>query len=369
LGFESQLIERCHELSTRIKLDRYVYEDIYPAFKASTDEKAITADLNHAFLNYLAQGNLVLAGPDPVAVADIGCGPCDTLIKYLKDVRFAPGFIVRATDYLTEYADIERGEALQTLAAAQVQGTIKLASYSVQAGDAFSGNLLGLLSRPEDRAKMQNAFSIVYASHVLYHADSPPKVPRLIADVASNLLSGEGVSILFHIANTPGTFQDFRARFGSEAGGTANSDTGAVTIDDPPAQIQAACAANSLPLWTSEFVASLRFGSLADDEWRAFKDLGTYDALAEANPAAYEDLKRLYFIVQRAPAEFAADRSATGLHTFVDEIRRVIEANHGVLPSAERMQVFIRTDSAPLLRELIPEAIAASMGSSATQTS
>jgi hypothetical protein len=177
LGFESQLIERCHELSTQIKLDRYVYEDIYPAFKASTDEKAITANLNHAFLNYLAQRNLVLAGPDPVAVADIGCGPCDTLIKYLKGVSFAPGFIVRATDYLPEYADIEQGEALQTLAAAQAQGTIKLASYSVQAGDAFSGNLLSLLSRPEDRAKMQNAFRIVYASHVLYHADSPSNSP------------------------------------------------------------------------------------------------------------------------------------------------------------------------------------------------
>jgi hypothetical protein len=229
--------------------------------------------------------------------------------------------------------------------------------------------LLGLLSRPEDRAKMQNAFRIVYASHVLYHADSPSKVPHLIADVASNLLSGEGVCILFHIANMAGTFQDFRARFGSEAGGTANSDTGSVTIDDPPAQIQAACAAKSLPLWTSEFVARLRFGFLADDEWRAFKDPRTYDALAEANPAAYEDLKRLYFIVQRAPAEFAADHSAAGLHTFVDEIRRVIEANHGVLPLAERMQVFIRADSAPLLRELIPEAIAASMGSSATQMS
>ena len=203
---------------------------------------------------------------------------CDTLIKYLKDVRFAPGFIVRATDYLPEYADIERGEALQTLAAAQVHGTIKLASFSVQAGNAFSGNLLGLLSGPQDGAKMRNAFRIVYASHVLYHANSPSEVPRLIADVATNILSPNGVCILFHIANTPGTFQDFRARFGSEAGGDANSDTGAVTIDDPPAQIRAACAANTLPLRTGEFVTGLSFGSLADDEWRTFTDPRTYDA-------------------------------------------------------------------------------------------
>jgi len=185
-----------------------VYEDIYPAFKASTDEKEITANLSHAFLNNLAQRNLVLAGPDPVAVADIGCGPCDTLIKYLKGARFAPGFIVRATDYLPEYADIERGEALQTLATAQAQGTVKLASFSVQAGNAFGGDLLGLLSRPQDRAKLQNAFRIVYASHVLYHAESPSEVPRLIGDVATNVLSRDGVCILFHIAH-PGLFRIF----------------------------------------------------------------------------------------------------------------------------------------------------------------
>jgi hypothetical protein len=355
-------------MSTRITLDRYVYEDIYPAFKAATDEKEITADISRGFLNYLGERNLVLTGPGPAAVADIGCGPCDTLIKYLQGVRFPPGFIVRATDFLPEYADSERGEALRVLAEAQVQGAIKLASFSVRAGDAFGGNLLSLLSGPQDGAKMRNAFRVIYASHVLYHAESPSEVPRMIADVAGDILSRDGVCILFHIANTPGTFQDFRARFGSEAGSTANSDTGAVTIDDPPAQIRAACAANGLPLCASEFVTRLRFGSLADDEWRAFKDPRIYDALADANPAAFEDLKRLYFIVQRAPSEFAADRSATGLHTFIDEVRQVIEANQGVLPLTERMQVFTRADAAQNLRKAIPEALA-SIGSGATKIS
>src|SRR5229473_3016013 len=77
-------------MSSRIKLDRYVYEDIYPAFKAATDEKQITANINRTFLNYLAKRNLILTGDSPVAVADIGCGPCDTLIKYLTGVVFGP---------------------------------------------------------------------------------------------------------------------------------------------------------------------------------------------------------------------------------------------------------------------------------------
>lgn len=347
-------------MTARIALDRYVYEDIYPAFKATTDEKQITADISRTFLNYLAQRNLVLTGANPAAVADIGCGPCDTIIKYLTGVRFTPGFIVRATDFLPEYADAESGEGLQTLAAAQKKGTIKLAGFSLRAGDAFAGKLADLLSAAQDGANLRSEFRIVFASHMMYHADGLPGVQRLIADVADNLLARDGISITFHIANTPGTFQDFRARFGSEAGRGSHSDTGAVTIDDPPAQIEKVCAAMRLPLHQMEFTTKVRFGSLSDDEWRAFKDPRAYDALAESAPSAYEDLKRLYFIVQRAPLEFADDHSATGLTTFIDEMRELLRANHGALVLAERMQVFIRADASSALGETIPGALAAS---------
>jgi hypothetical protein len=346
-------------MTARLTLDRYVYEDIYPAFKEATDEKQITAKLSRDFLNYLAQRNLILTGNTPAAVADIGCGPCDTLIMYLSGVLFEPGFTVRATDYLAEYADAERGEALQTLRAAQAANSIKLAGFSARAGDAFDGKLLDLLSGPQDGARMRRAFSLVYASHVMYHAETSSEVERILADVADNLLSSNGICILFHIANRPGTFQDFRARFGSQAGAASDSDTGAVTIDDPPAQISAACARLQLPLYQMEFVTTQRFDSQRDDEWQAFKNPQTYDALADSNQAAYEDLKRLYFIVQRTPLEFAADRSATGLNVFIDEARRVIEANHGILPATEGMQVFSRADAAPILGKSITEALAA----------
>jgi hypothetical protein len=348
-------------LTSRITLDRYVYEDIYPAFKAATDEKEITANINRTFLNYLAERKLVLTGDSPAAVADIGCGPCDTLIKYLTGVLFPPGFILRATDYIPQYADAERGEALQTLAAAQANNTIKVVGFAVRAGNAFGGNLIELLSGPHDGATMRNAFRIVFASHVMYHAEGSPDVRRLVADVASNLMSREGVSILYHIANRPGTFQEFRARFGSQAGAVSDSDTGAVTIDDPPAQIAAECAALRLPLYETEFITRLNFGVLRDEEWRAFKDPRTYDALAASNPGAYEDLKRLYFVIQRAPLEFAGDHSPTGLTTFIDEIRAVIESNRAMLPATERLQVFCRGDAPPRLGEVIPDALAASI--------
>jgi hypothetical protein len=350
-------------LASRITLDRYVYEDIYPAFKAATDEKELTANLNRRFLNYLAERNMVLTGGSPISVADIGCGPCDTIVKYLTGVKFAPGFIVRATDYISEYADSRRGEALKTLAAAQAHNTIKLAAFSARAGDAFGGRLIDLLSDPESGATTRRAFGVVFASHVMYHAESASDVVRIVVDVVDNVLAPGGVCILYHLAKTRGTFQEFRARFGSQAGAAADSDTGAVTIDDPPEQIRSACGELGLPLYQAEFIATVRFGNVGDSEWQAFKDPRTYDQLADSNPEAYEDLKRLYFVVQRAPLEFEADRSPTGLNAFIDEIRPVIEANRYVLPAAERIQVFLAADSSPALRTAIPEALAASMAS------
>jgi hypothetical protein len=342
-----------------IALDRYVYEDIYPAFKAATDEKEKTARINQTFLNFLAARNLVLTGREPLMTADIGSGPCDTLIKYLTGVHFPGGFSVRATDFIPEYTDSARGTALGNLLAAQTSSTLNLAGFSVKAGNAFGGNLLVLLSSPDDRIEPRHAFKLVFVSHLLYHAEAASDVDTLIADVAGNLLASDGIVILYHAANTAETFQEFRAGFGSNAGGRSTSDTGAVAIDDPPAEIARACRRLGLPLYDLPFTTDLRFGPLGYDEWTSFKAPSTYDALAKHNPAAYEDLKKLYFVVQRAPLEFASDRSTTGLLRFMDEIRPVIEANRGVLPMAERMQVFCRRDVPARLSEAIADALAA----------
>jgi len=344
---------------TPIALDRYVYEDIYPAFKAATDEKEKTSRINQSFLNHLATENLVLTAGQPILTADIGSGPCDTLIKYLSGVAGAAGFDVRATDYLAEYADPRHGKAWRNLAAAQAEGRLNLARFSVRAGDSFGGNLLDLVSDAENRPASAHAFRLVFASHVMYHAESLADVTRCIGDIAANLLDyHQGVAILYHIANTTGTFQEFRARYGSRSDRAPNSDTGAVTIDDPPARIAAACREFGLPLYELRFESGVRFGSLSSKEWRIFHDPLAYDHLAQENPTAYEDLKKLYFIVQRAPLEFADDRSETGLASFIARISRVIEENHGILAMAERMQVFCRADALDRLRKTIPQALA-----------
>ncbi len=182
-----------------ITIDSYRYEEIYPSFKAATDEKEKTARINAAFLNNLAAAGVVLTGNDPVMIADIGCGPCDTLVKYLTGVKFASGFKVRATDYSAEYADERSGEALATLAAANAAGTVKLADFSARAGDSFAGHRLELLGSRNSPARARG-FRIVFASHVLYHCEHPGSAERLIDDVTHNVLADDGICILYHLA-------------------------------------------------------------------------------------------------------------------------------------------------------------------------
>src|SRR5580658_2832092 len=207
-----------------ITIDSYCYEEIYPSYKAATEEKEKTARINAAFLNNLVAARITLIGTDPIAIADIGCGPCNTLVKYLTGVKFAPGFRVRVTDYSTAYADERTGEALATLAAAQSAGTLKLVDFSAHAGDGFAGHLLDLLGARNSPARPRE-FRIVFASHVLYHCETPGSAERLIEDVTQNLLADDGVCILYHLGKVPLSFQDFRARYGSNSADAAHSDT------------------------------------------------------------------------------------------------------------------------------------------------
>ena len=48
------------------------------------------------------------------------------------------------------------------------------------------------------------------------------------------------------------------------------------------------------------------------------------------------------FVTQRAPNEFAADRSPTGLSAYLDEVGDVLKHNGGILKLAESMQVIYR---------------------------
>ena len=160
--------------------------------------------------------------------------------------------------------------------------------------------------------------------------------------MTQNVLADDGVCILYHLAKVPRSFQDFRARYGSNSAEAAHSNTPAVAIDDPPAKVAEVCAARGIPCLSVSFTADLRFAPPDEKMWNYFRDPQKYEQLCTLHPEAAEDLKRLMFVTQRAPIEFAADRSPTGLSAYLDEVRDVLKRNAGILQLAETMQVIYR---------------------------
>jgi hypothetical protein len=328
-------------MAGEITITEYRYEEIYPSFKAATDEKHITARINAAFLRGLIRRGLIGASGRPLIVADIGCGPCDTILMYLVDAQYAPGYRIRATDFSSEYADPARGKAVLSLADAQRNKQVPIVDFSVAQGDAFAGNLLQLVSDAGD-ADARNSFDLVFASHMLYHCDGLESLRVMVNDVVTNLLKDDGIFLLYHAVAPPGTFIYLRSKFGRHGATLEHSDTPAPNIGDPAMCVAEYCADQGLPCLELNFGSRMHMRGLTEAHWQTFRDPQHYARLVRDDPAAAENLKRLMFITQRAPLEFAADRSPLGLDAYLAEARSIIEANGGEMPLAERLQVVCR---------------------------
>ena len=84
-------------------------------------------------------------------------------------------------------------------------------------------------------------------------------------------LADDGICILYHLAKVPLSFQDFRARYGSNSAAAAHSNTPAVAIDDPPAKVAEVCAAQGVPCLRMDFTADLRFAIPDEKIWNYFR--------------------------------------------------------------------------------------------------
>jgi hypothetical protein len=331
-----------------ITIDEYRYEEIYPSFKAQTDEKQLTAAINAVLLRGVIAHGLLGGSGRPLMVADLGCGPCDTILMYLSGVDYGPGFRIRATDFNEEYADAAGGKAVAALAGAQREGSVPIVDFAVAPGDSFSGNLLRLVSLPGEERR--RGFDLVFASHMLYHCASEAALRMMMDDVVDNLLKDDGIFILYHAAAVPGTFTYLRAKYGRHGARLEGSDTPAPNVADPPASVAAYCAERGWPCLELNFVAMMHMPGLREEHWQSFRRPAVYGGLAQQDPGALDNLKRLMFVTQRAPLEFAADGSPLGLDGYLTEARAIIEAHGGELPLAERLQVVCRPGSR---RELI----------------
>ncbi|MGE0754619.1 MAG: class I SAM-dependent methyltransferase [Alphaproteobacteria bacterium] len=320
-------------------LDVYEYEKggYYPAFKSAVDEKICAAMVSEAVAQSLRAEGLVYHTADPIAVADIGCGPADSIQMYLSGARHEPGFDVHATDYSKDYT-AKDGLAEKNLQAAKMAGgPLKINSFSVTNGDAFNGRLNATLGTGP------NHFPLTFISHMFYHTN-PENLGTMLADVSQNVLAPEGVGILFHLEKKPDSFQYFRSKYGRKSESMDGSDTPSMNVDNPPQVIADACATANIPCHTARFDNNYYFAPMAEKYWEMFKHPEQYHLITDK--AALANLKQLYFIPQRAANEFAADTGDRGLAAFVDEVRAVIAPNQtefarkgGYMALAETVQL------------------------------
>jgi len=342
-------------MNREIPIVEYRYEEIYPSFKAGTDEKRITSDILHRFLRRALPADPGRSAP--IRVADVGSGPCDTILGYLESVDTPQGFVIRATDIGDDYAAPD-GIAMRTLAAAQRAGQIRIVDFAVSEDDSFAGKLASLVSAQGERAG-HGRFDLVVASHMFYHADSPAGVETLLGDAADNLLAARGILLMCHAAAPPGTFSYLRARYGRHSTRLDQSDTPAVNVGDPPRVTRDYFARRRLPLCEIAFSARLELPGLSDADWRDFAHPECYAEIVKRSPEAAENLRRLLFVTERAPLEFAADRSERGLVAYLAAACKVIESNHGSLPLAEWIQIGFRPGADPEFVTMVRGAAAA----------
>jgi hypothetical protein len=319
-------------------LDKYEYQTggYFDVFKRNADEKICAVMVCEAIAANLRNVGLVYNAAGTIAVVDIGCGPADIIQMYLAAARHSGSFSIHATDCSQDYTGAD-GMARANLAAAKRAGELRISDFSVTNGDAFDGRLNATLGTAP------NHFPLVIISHLFYHT-TPEHLGRMLADVANNVLTPEGVGILIHTANKPNSFQYFRSKYGRTSATAGASDTPAMDVDDPPRAVEQACQAAGIPFHTAHYTNNYFFAAMDETYWEIFKRPAQYRTIADK--AALDNLRQLYFIPQRAANEFAADTGERGLSAYIDEVRKVIAPDQarfgkdgGVMALAEAVQL------------------------------
>jgi hypothetical protein len=296
--------------------NEYKYIEHYDHFKRDTDEKLCAAMVAKILADKLRENGLVYHMPkQPIAVVDIGSGPADSIQLYLKGANHPGGFEIHVIDQNREYTGPD-GAAHKSLRNAR---DLIIGDLNVVNGNAFDGNLTkNLKTRP-------HYFPLAFLSHVLYHTDRE-HLSTLLQDVSNNVLTKEGIGILFHLEGKQDSFQYFRHKYGrkyTQTAGVASSDTPAMEVDNPSEAVEEACKQLNIPCHTSHYTNRYYFMPMEDRYWEMFKHPERYSEIT--NKAARNNLHKLYFIVQRAPTEFATDHCGeSGLSAFIGEVRKVI---------------------------------------------
>ena len=346
-------------IDTRI----FILHDVFPDFQAGLDEIIISRKIFKKLQENLKNAGIIFNGSEPLKIADIACGPADSIVKYLEKIDFSPGFNFRAIDYNEEYSG-ENGIAYRNLLSAKKSGKVPFKDIFVTQGD-FNSNLKlnNLLFRNNENVQL-NTFNIAFFLHAAYYVKLDEtgthmnNLDRILHDLACEVLRVDGVGIMNHTAVADYSTGYFIKKYGVKGASEPESKDYEMNIADPAISIASSCEEQNIPCYTLEYSSKLYFSSKFKEYAEIFKNPSRYNELLEF-PEALKDYNKLSLLASRAPDEMAADKSETGLEAFIDELMNtVIEFdNKWCLPVFGKIQVILNPKSTQEWRSKIEDVI------------
>ncbi|EDV20139.1 uncharacterized protein TRIADDRAFT_61334 [Trichoplax adhaerens] len=356
-----------------IRTDIFEYDKAFLGYKSRNNDHQLLSLLNHSFLKELESDGLFRREDQPTIVGDIGCGDADAIIRYLQNVEFKGGLDIRAIDKHPVFAGIdqstdekgnskkEKGLAEENFSKVEQAQTIPLKSFQVKYGDILQDDVVQLLLRDEEMKTSMNRFNLVFMSHAVYYARGQHKngrygVTNLVDSVASNLLSDDGVAILFHTSLSP-VPHSYLAR--------AYYTRGVIENETPTEEeykslsvdyiIRSSC--NELGLtyfeipYTFKLFQSKEYKKYSD----IYKDPSRYHEL-QGNAIALQGLYATIFIGHRSPDNMHADQSPRGLNHVVDKVIDAIDNNDG-FEVVSCMQIILSRKASDEFKQKIEKAV------------
>lgn len=347
-------------MSAKINIDQYDYDQSLLAFERQSNDPQITAQVIRLFLSQLRQHSIIFNGNQPVQIAEIACGPGHRTIEYFRDIDFQPGYDIKATDISPTFTGKENfeynsachaldhdpiktinglyhevGLITKTFLQAIKAKSIPLKSFSVKRGNAFTDNLLSLVTTngyPHVSSKSKNSFHIAFVCHCLYYVfkeKSPEQAfERFFKSMADDILADNGIGIFCHSMLKPDTYSALESRFAYQNTQTVHPTPAERQKFSLDCIIEKHCQRNNLLCYRIEFASKIKFSQSLFDQEDIIRDVYRYD---ELNDDAIDDVQRLLFFTRRSPKQLFHDNSDIGLKCLLDNVLDKVRKDGGVL--------------------------------------
>lgn len=354
-----------------IRTDIFDYGKAYQAYRDGTDDERNGLLINHLFLKSLQVQGFFSYRDKVTLVADIGCGEGDTIIKYLKDIQFNGGLDIRAFDANPEFIGQgddgcdssrtidENAPAIRNFSKAKELQIIPLKSYRIRHGDLMRSDLPLLLYTEQELQQSKSRFDLIYFSHTIYYArheleNGITGVTKVLDSVATQLLSENGITILFHSNLKPDSFSAI-CRY------HLNLIQDIIPTDEECKRlsmdhlITSSCNELGLTYFEIPYHSGLYFSKNFKNYIDIFKDVNRYHEIRNNNEAL-QDLYRLMFLSHRPISEALADSPSRGWDHLVDSVVNMLD-KYGRVNIFTTMHIILGRKVSPEVKHKVEMAV------------